>query len=670
MMRFGSLVTAPFVIGAKVAADFETSMAKIQTLIGDTGNAMEMFGGEVREMSKEFGKPADELAAGLYEILSASVPASKAMKVLEVANKAAVGGFTDVKTAADALTTVMNAYGMSADSAASVADVLLQVQQKGKTEFGKIAPVIGRVASIAASSGVRFEELAAFMANLTRNGISTEEAVTSLRAAIATFLKPTEGAIKALKGMQDQGQALGVDLSTAGIKANGFAGTLESISKLPPDMVSKLFPNVQALAGLAPIFNDFAAFRGDIDAMTSSAGANEKAFRTMAETTTFKFNKLKEQVLDAFREIGVVILPTIRDVVKEMTPIVGSIGKWISKNEDLIKVLGGVGLAITSIGAVVVGLGSAIQVVGFAMSGFGIAAAALSGGVLLPLLGTIGLVTAAIVGLTLAFSDAENEVPEKVSGGLANAGVNSGLTYEQRTSREGVLKEGAFAEYEVAKTKVVMEQAAQREQLIKNESEKIKGIEEDLAKFTENMRQRRAQAMDDRQVRQQIAEDPAAAVDSLFRRLLDAGAAAKEAREDAVKAIDDAKKSQGELSDQEIKALVERVKKEEDSIERINRLRLQAQDALKRKQETDANNAASAARKASDAIRARAEMASTMGSFGGLDARVFSAFGVGKEEDKSLKATEKIAMNTSESLDQMKKLNRKATPLVFGGKGT
>lgn len=51
------------------------------------------------------------------------------MKILEVSAKAAVGGVTDTATAADAITTVLNAYKMSASEAGTVSDMLFMTAQ-------------------------------------------------------------------------------------------------------------------------------------------------------------------------------------------------------------------------------------------------------------------------------------------------------------------------------------------------------------------------------------------------------------------------------------------------------------------------------------------------------------------------------------------------------------
>jgi TP901 family phage tail tape measure protein len=112
-------------------------------------------------MSIQFGEGTGTLAKGLYDILSASIPAEKALYVLSVSAKAARAGLTDTGVAADAITTILNAYGLSAEKAGDVSDWLFSVVKKGKLTFAELAPSIGMVATTASSAGVDLNELGA-----------------------------------------------------------------------------------------------------------------------------------------------------------------------------------------------------------------------------------------------------------------------------------------------------------------------------------------------------------------------------------------------------------------------------------------------------------------------------------------------------------------------------
>ena len=90
-------------------------------------------------MAVEFGESTEALTNGLYDILSASIPAEKALDVLTVAVKAAKAGMTDTATAADAITTVLNSYGLSAGRAQDVSDLLFTVVKRGKLTFADLS---------------------------------------------------------------------------------------------------------------------------------------------------------------------------------------------------------------------------------------------------------------------------------------------------------------------------------------------------------------------------------------------------------------------------------------------------------------------------------------------------------------------------------------------------
>ena len=287
LMGLSAAIAAPGVAGAKAFMDFERQMAEVSTMLDDPQKFMGQFTEGVKRLAVEFGESTDTLAKGLYDILSASVPPAQAMDVLAASVRAAKAGLSETGVAADAITTILNAYQMSADEAGSVSDWMFGVVKRGKTTFAELAPNIGKTATIAATAGVELNELGAMLAVLTRNGISTEEAVTSLNAIISTFLKPTDEA-------QQLAKQLGFDLSSATIQAEGLEGVFRKIASLPPDAISKLFPNVRALKGVLPALRNLEGFAEDMELLGNAAGLTAEAHKKMADTIGAAFNKIKQ----------------------------------------------------------------------------------------------------------------------------------------------------------------------------------------------------------------------------------------------------------------------------------------------------------------------------------------------------------------------------------------
>lgn len=398
MLKLSAVFAAPFVAGVKVFADFEQQMANVSTMLEDPTMHMETFRREIRRMSVEFGESTETLAKGLYDILSASVPAEQALSVLAVSAKAAKAGLTDTGTAADAITTVLNSYGLAADRAADVSDLLFSVVKRGKTTFAELAPNIGKVASVASTAGLSLEELGATIAVLTRSGVKTERAMTAVAAIISTFLKPSaEGA--------EAARELGFELNAATLQSEGLRGVLERMASLPADALAEIFPNVEALRGILPALKNLEGFGEDIDAMRGRAGATEAAYAKMTATLAHFFAQLKQSALGVLSVIGEAIAEPVAKAAAAVRKYVGFIRKWIENNKALVvtalKVIG----VIALVGAALVAVGSAGAAMAFVFGGIASIVSGVGtvigilGSILAAILSPIGLVITGMVAL-------------------------------------------------------------------------------------------------------------------------------------------------------------------------------------------------------------------------------------------------------------------------------
>jgi len=394
-------ILAPMALATKAFADFQQRMANVSTMVSDTGAHMGRFTEGVRRMAVEFGESTEALAGGLYDILSASVAPAKALEVLETAVKAAKAGMTDTKTAADAITTVLNAYSLSAEAAGDVSDLLFSVVRRGKTTFAELAPQIGLVASTAASAGLSLEELGASVAVLTRAGVRTENAITAVNRIVATFLKTTPASAKAA-------EELGFSLDTATLRAEGLAGVFERLARLDPGQVAEIFPNIRALRGIIPALNNLKGFAEDIEAMGARAGATEEAYRKMTKTLTHAFNQMKQAAVVAAGRIGEALGGTMKGLIKDVKDWLDGVVKWVKENKDLIASYGklalkaGLWLGVIGGGLVVLGkLAASLTAIIGIVKGVSAAFTALAAS---NPLGWVALGIGAVVALGLAIS--------------------------------------------------------------------------------------------------------------------------------------------------------------------------------------------------------------------------------------------------------------------------
>jgi TP901 family phage tail tape measure protein len=398
MMALSGVMATPFIAGVKVFADFEQQMANVSTMLDEPAKHMDRFKTSIRQMSVEFGESTATLAAGLYDILSASVPAEKALDVLAVSAKAAKAGLTDTGTAADAITTMLNAYGLSADKAGDVSDLLFIIVKRGKTTFAELAPSIGMVATTAATAGVSTEQLGAALATMTRNGVKTDNAITAVSAIISSFLKPTDEAA-------EYARSLGFEMSSATLQAEGLQGVFEKISHLPPDAISKLFPNVRALRGVLPALKNMEGFAGDLAAMASRAGATETAYAKMSKTLATSFARLKQAGLSVLSVIGEALADKVSKAAKAVMRFATWLQKLIQKNKSLLVSIAKTIVIVGGIGAALIAVGVVAKVMAIAFGGLSAiitlftTAISIAGTVLAAICSPIGLVIAAVAAL-------------------------------------------------------------------------------------------------------------------------------------------------------------------------------------------------------------------------------------------------------------------------------
>ena len=362
-------VTLPLAaIGAasvKASMDFETSMSKIEGLVGVASDEVASMGQTIMETSAQFGVGADEAANALFFITSAGLRGADAMNVLEASMKASQIGLGDVATVADLATSAMNAYGPEVLSATAATDVLTTAVREGKLEASELAGSMGRVLPIASAMGVRFDEVGAAMAAMSRTGTNASEASTQLRGILAALLRPTTQAEEALAGM-----GLSADGLRTQLREDGLLATLQTLSERfqgNDAAAAQVFGNVRALAGVMDLMGANSATTSKIfDSLTESTGATDKAFAVTSDTAQFRLNQALAEMKTALIEIGNVIMPvatTMLDFAKSAMQAFNSLPGPIKK------------VAVT-FGAIVAALGPILWIAGKVISTLGALSAA------------------------------------------------------------------------------------------------------------------------------------------------------------------------------------------------------------------------------------------------------------------------------------------------------
>jgi len=348
-LGLGVISGALLLVGKKavsMASKFEIGMKEVATMLDATGKKkLPEFSSAMKKMMTEFGEPVDKLQRGLYDILSAGIDASKAIDVLTASTKLAKAGVTDTAVATDALTTIINSYALSAEQASDVSDLLFAIVKRGKTTMGALAPSIGRVASLAASSGLSLNEMGASLATMTRAGLQTQEAITALRGITVSFLKPTKEAEKVAA-------EFGIELSANTLRTEGLGGVMKKLTNATEAQRASIFPNIRALAGMSAMLQNTEGFMEDLDLMTKRTGATNEAFATIMDSSKIIGDKFKQTINALWIDLGEKLMPEWNKGVITATNFAKAILSMDEGTKIAIIGLGKMVFAVTGIGTV------------------------------------------------------------------------------------------------------------------------------------------------------------------------------------------------------------------------------------------------------------------------------------------------------------------------------
>lgn len=312
-----------------VGSTFETALAKVGTIADTSKLSTQQLSDQITAMSGQMGVAATDIAKATYQAISAGQDTANAVAFAGQASKLAAAGFTSSSSAVDILTTALNAYGLSADQATHVSDVLLTTQNLGKTSVDELSSSMGKVIPLAAAYGVTVENLSSGLAVMTANGIATAEATTYTKSmlnelgdagsTVGKILQKQTG--KSFAQLNAEGKSLGDVLQilykSVGGSSTAFAG---------------LWSSVEAGTGALSLASGGAEHFNDVlSQMQNSAGATETAYETMTDTFQHKVETMQTAAQNFSITLYDSLEPTLGDVAQWGTDCISTLTTALSE---------------------------------------------------------------------------------------------------------------------------------------------------------------------------------------------------------------------------------------------------------------------------------------------------------------------------------------------------
>jgi TP901 family phage tail tape measure protein len=328
IVRALSLIRAALRQAISDAIEFGLRIAEIGTIAEGQLGGLQNISAEVIKIAKEFGRPAADVAEGLYQTISNQVGnAEESLHAFIQANKLAVATNTSTADAVALLTAALNGFGLSADHAERVSGILFTTIKQGRLRASELANILGRIAPLYSQMGGSIEEMSAALATMTVTGVKADTAVTQLRAIMIKLLKPSTELTKIFQ------ERWGVENAQEALRMfGGLRGLLAELSKEAngsTQQMSEFFNRVRAVAGVLGLAGDNAKrFAINMEKILAEQ-AIEDPFMSVMATDAKKAETAMNNLRTAMMELGQELLPLFTTLTQGLATI--------ADNADAIK---------------------------------------------------------------------------------------------------------------------------------------------------------------------------------------------------------------------------------------------------------------------------------------------------------------------------------------------
>jgi TP901 family phage tail tape measure protein len=349
-------ISVPFALAGaaavKMVSEFDTSMTKINTLVGVSEGQIKKFKEQVLELSGKVAQSPKDLADGLFFLTSAGLKGANAMETLESVSKGVAIGLGEQTDLAKVAGAAQNAYGKDVLSASESLDIFGKMVKTGMFESSELAGVLGKEAGFAAALGISFEELGAFISTYTRTTGDATSATVGVSGVMMAFTKQTDKGEKALGRINTTYGEVKQMLGEQGLQKT-LIHLKQRFAEENVEM-SEFFSKSQSLKGVINVLgNQTGEYVNILGELKDSTGFVNDGFEVVAETTGFKMKKAFNDLKLAMMEFGVVLIPIAETLAGAISKIAE---KFKGLDSSTKETFGYIAVALAAAGPILLGV--------------------------------------------------------------------------------------------------------------------------------------------------------------------------------------------------------------------------------------------------------------------------------------------------------------------------
>lgn len=373
---------------AKVGMDFDAQMSRVKAISGATGEEFEKLKNQAIDLGGSTAFSAKEAASGMENLASAGFSTSEIMSAMPGMLDLAASSGEDLASSADIAASTLRGFGLEANQAGHVADVLAKNAGATNAAVKDTGEAMKYVAPAAKSMGLGLEEVTAAIGEMANSGIKGSEAGTTLRGALTRLASPSKEAATAMKDMKFEAfDAQGKLYSLKDLVSKLQVSMKGMTDQKKADTIATIFGQ-EAMSGMLTLIEDGPEA---LDTLTQSYKNSDGAASDMAKTMQDNAKSSIEQMFGSLETAGIKLeesfAPTITKVAETIGDLADKFSQLSPETQDGIVKMVAFGLAT----------GGVLKVVGGAISTIGTIAGGVS-----KLAGILGTATVATEGVATA----------------------------------------------------------------------------------------------------------------------------------------------------------------------------------------------------------------------------------------------------------------------------
>ena len=226
----------------QVGSAFEASMSEVQAISGATGAELEKMSAKAKQLGSSSKFSATEASQAFKFMALAGWDTSKSISAIDGVLQLAAASGMDLAKASDMVTDYLSAFGMEADQATYMADMLAYAQAHSNTTAEQLGEAYKNCAANMNASGQDIETTTSLLEALANQGAKGSEAGTKVAAIM-----------RDITAKMDEGKIAIGDTTVAVMDANGNFRDMTDIIK-DVDTATQGMGDAEKAAALASTF--------------------------------------------------------------------------------------------------------------------------------------------------------------------------------------------------------------------------------------------------------------------------------------------------------------------------------------------------------------------------------------------------------------------------------